>query len=127
MDDPVTVELELPRNLLGALRSSEHELEPELQRLIALGLFREECISSGKAAELLGISKARFIDLLDQHGIAIRSWGVGRSESQSSWISSVSSRSYRFRNSSGRCSQTNILESALLQRCVLWESDLDIA
>jgi len=70
MDDPITVELELPRNLLGALRSSEHELELELQRLIALGLFREECISSGKAAELLGISKARFIDLLDQHGIA---------------------------------------------------------
>ncbi|MEF8939138.1 MAG: UPF0175 family protein, partial [Salinivenus sp.] len=37
---------------------------------IALELFREERISSGKAADLLGISKAEFVDLLDQHGIA---------------------------------------------------------
>lgn len=66
----VTVELELPRDLLGALRVTEHELGPELKRVIALGLFREERISSGKAAELLGLSKAEFIDLLDRHGIA---------------------------------------------------------
>jgi predicted HTH domain antitoxin len=49
---------------------AEHELEPGLKRLIALGLFREERISSGTAAELLGLSKAEFIDLLDRHGVA---------------------------------------------------------
>ena len=70
MDDPITVELELSRDLLGALRIPEHELEPELRRLIALGLFREERLSSGTAAKLLGLSKARFVDLLDRHGIA---------------------------------------------------------
>jgi predicted HTH domain antitoxin len=70
MDDSITVELELPRDLLGALEVTEQELEPELKRLIALGLFREERISSGKAAELLGLSKARFVDLLDRHGVA---------------------------------------------------------
>jgi predicted HTH domain antitoxin len=69
MDDPITVELELPRDLLGALEVPEHELASALKRRIALGLFREERISSGKAAELLGLSKAEFIDLLDRHGI----------------------------------------------------------
>jgi predicted HTH domain antitoxin len=70
MDDSITVELELPRDLLGALEVTEQELEPELKRWIALGLFREERISSGTAAELLGLSKAEFIDLLDRHGVA---------------------------------------------------------
>ena len=70
MDDSLTVELELPRDLLGALEVAEHELGPELKRLIALRLFQEERISLGKAAELLGISKAEFIELLDRHGIA---------------------------------------------------------
>jgi len=70
MDDSLTVELELPRDLLGALEVAEHELGPELKRLIALRLFQEERISSGKAAELLDLSKAEFIDLLDRHGIA---------------------------------------------------------
>jgi len=40
MDDSITVELELPRDLLGALEVTEQELEPELKRLIALGLIR---------------------------------------------------------------------------------------
>lgn len=70
MDDSITVELDLPRDLLRALQVAEHELGPVLKRLIALGLFREERISSGKAAELLDLSKAEFIDLLDRHGVA---------------------------------------------------------
>lgn len=56
--------------MLGTLDVPENELGPHLKKLIALELFREERISSGKAAELLGFSKSEFIDVLDQHGIA---------------------------------------------------------
>ena len=70
MKDTVQVELNVPHDLLSALEVSEDELGPQLKKLIALELFREERISSGKAAEVLGLSKAEFIDLLDQHGIA---------------------------------------------------------
>jgi len=66
----ITVELDLPRDLLGVLRVGEDELGVELKKLIAFELFREKQIPSGKAVELLGISKAEFVDLLDQHGIA---------------------------------------------------------
>ena len=50
--ETVRVELDLPRALLGALDVTESELEPRLRALIALELFREQQISSGKAAEL---------------------------------------------------------------------------
>lgn len=46
-------------------------------RLSALRLFRGKRISSEKAAELLGVSKAEFIDLLGRHGIAYFDAGGG--------------------------------------------------
>ena len=65
----VTVALDLPRDLLGALDVPQAQLEARLRELIALELFREGRISSGKGAELLGISKLEFIYLLAQHRI----------------------------------------------------------
>ena len=65
----LTVALELPRDLLEALDVSQAEIEPRLRQLIALELVREGRISSGKGAELLGISKLAFIQLLAQHQI----------------------------------------------------------
>lgn len=65
----LTIALELPRDLLGALEVSQTDLEGRLRELIALELFREGRISSGKGAELLGVSKLTFVQLLAQHGI----------------------------------------------------------
>lgn len=67
--DLVTVEMHLPRDLLGTLDVPERSLETKLRELIALELFREGLISSGKGAELLGLDKATFIKLLDRHEI----------------------------------------------------------
>ena len=67
--DPLTVQLELPRDLLSALDVAEEELEPRLKMLIAVELFREGRISSGKVAELLGQSKEAFVGLLGRHDI----------------------------------------------------------
>lgn len=65
----VMVALELPRDLLGALEVPQTQMEARLRELIALELFREGRISSGKGAELLGVSKLAFVQLLSQHGI----------------------------------------------------------
>ena len=67
--DTLVVNLTLPRDLLGTLDISETQLPIRLKELIALELFREGRISSGKGAELLGISKWEFIRLLAQHHI----------------------------------------------------------
>jgi predicted HTH domain antitoxin len=66
---PLKVALELPRDLLGALDVPQVEVEARLRELIALELFRERRISSGKGAELLGVSKAEFVQLLARHDI----------------------------------------------------------
>jgi len=66
----LTVALDLPRDLLGALDVPQAGLEVRLRELIALELFREGRISSGKGAELLGISKLEFIHLMAQHGLS---------------------------------------------------------
>lgn len=65
----LTVSLNLPRDLLGALDIPEAQLETRILELVALELFRQERISTGKGAELLGISKWEFIQLLAQHSI----------------------------------------------------------
>jgi len=70
MMNTLTVALDLPRDLLGALDVPQARLEVRLRELIALELFREGRISSGKGAELLGISKLEFIHLLTQHGLS---------------------------------------------------------
>jgi len=65
----LTVSLDLPRDLMGALDVPGAQMEARLRELIALELFREGRISSGKGAELLGVSKLIFIQLLAKHGI----------------------------------------------------------
>jgi predicted HTH domain antitoxin len=65
----MTVPLALPRDLLGAMDISPPHLESRLRELIALELFREGVISTGKASEVLEISKLEFIHLLAQRGI----------------------------------------------------------
>ena len=63
------VQLEFPRELLGVLNVPEPRLVDRLKQLLVLELFREGYISSGKGAELLGMSKAQFIPLLAQQNI----------------------------------------------------------
>ena len=55
--DMLTVEIELPRDLLIALNISVAEVEQKAKEWMALELFREGHISAGKAAEILGLTK----------------------------------------------------------------------
>lgn len=63
------IEIELPRDLLAALNIAETDLGRRAQEWVVLELFQEGEISSGKAAEILGTTKARFLDLLAQRGL----------------------------------------------------------
>jgi predicted HTH domain antitoxin len=65
----LTVSLSLPRDLLSTLDVPETQLSSQILELLALELFRQGRISTGKGAELIGISKADFIHLLDRHQI----------------------------------------------------------
>jgi predicted HTH domain antitoxin len=60
------VEIELPRDLLTALDIPESELSRRTKEWVVLELFQEGEISAGKAGEIIGLSKAGFLDLLDE-------------------------------------------------------------
>jgi predicted HTH domain antitoxin len=60
------VEIELPRDLLTALEIPESELGRRAKEWVVLELFQEGEISAGKASEILGLSKAHFLDLLNE-------------------------------------------------------------
>lgn len=68
-DEKITVNLSLPSDLLGAMNIHQTALPLKIKELMALELFRENVISTGKAAELLNISKMAFIDILKRYHI----------------------------------------------------------
>lgn len=68
MPQTMTLQLEFPTDLAALLgvQSQAAELAKEY---IVLGLYQENRISGGKAAELLGLTRRGFIALLARRGI----------------------------------------------------------
>ena len=64
-----TCSVHVPSNLLN-LGSSQDEIQRRISEWLALSLFSEGKISSGKAGKLLGLSRLEFIKLLRERGIA---------------------------------------------------------
>ena len=69
--ETVDVKLQLPKKLLRAVEVQEGDLQRAVWEKIVLELYREEAISFGKAAELLGISKWELTDLLRQKNVPL--------------------------------------------------------
>ena len=64
-----TLEIQLPAPLLR-LGISREEISQRVTEWLVFSLFVEERISSGKAGQLLGISRIEFLALLRKHSIA---------------------------------------------------------
>lgn len=65
----ITMQLALPRDIVGVLDVPEAWMPQKTLELIALELYRQGRISAGKAAELAGMRKVDFIELLSRMGI----------------------------------------------------------
>ena len=64
-----TLQVQVPSELL-AFGYSQSDVQRRVVEWLALSLFIEGRISSGKAARLLTISRVEFLDLLRRRGIA---------------------------------------------------------
>jgi predicted HTH domain antitoxin len=64
-----TLEIQLPAPLLQ-LGITREDISQRVTEWLVLSLFTEGRISSGKAGQLLGISRIEFLALLRKHGIA---------------------------------------------------------
>ncbi len=66
------IELDLPQDVIFVMKGMEkpEEVKKKLKVALAILLFQEKTISLGKAAELAGMSRVRFIEVLKEHGIS---------------------------------------------------------
>lgn len=65
----VTLEITLPKEILS-FGMDKDDVNREISKWLVFSLFRDDRISSGKAASLLGMTRREFLELLHREGIA---------------------------------------------------------
>ena len=71
----VTVNVQLPAELVSAAKLDQGKVSEEAAKLIALELFREGTVSLGRAAELCASPLAAFMDFAAAHGVPPLNYG----------------------------------------------------
>jgi predicted HTH domain antitoxin len=64
-----TINIDLEEDVVALLRQSNQPVERAARELIVLELYRRGAISSGKAAQLLSMSRLEFIQYASRLGI----------------------------------------------------------
>jgi predicted HTH domain antitoxin len=70
-DNMQTVNVQIPAELISAGGLDAGDLSAETTRLLALGLFREDKVSLGRAAELCEMAVERFMEFAAQHNVPL--------------------------------------------------------
>lgn len=68
--DTMTLEVTMPKDLYVALGFSRDQAARQLTEFSVIGLYQKRRISTGKAAEMLDMSKAEFIRLLARASVS---------------------------------------------------------
>ncbi len=65
------IEIEIPEDIIFVMKGLEkpEEVKKKLKMALAMTLFQEKTISLGKATELAGTSRIKFMEVLKEHGI----------------------------------------------------------
>ena len=66
----VRVTVVVPEGALSALRRSPTEFAEELKRAAVVKWFELGAISQSKGAEILGVSRAEFLDVLSEYRVS---------------------------------------------------------
>ncbi|WP_446400611.1 UPF0175 family protein [Coleofasciculus sp. C1-SOL-03] len=82
-----TISFQVSQDLLAALKVGSLELTNNLRLLAAITYFQEKKLSLGKAAELAGINRLEFMDILAAKGIIIFDYDESAIESEIQGIS----------------------------------------
>ena len=66
-----TITLEVSQDILAALKMGVQDLTLNIRLLAAIAFYQEKKLSLGKAAELAGMNRLAFMDLLSSKGIIL--------------------------------------------------------
>jgi predicted HTH domain antitoxin len=86
-----TVEVKLPEGL-RALGVTDVDVQRQTPTLIVLQKFREGAVSTGKAAELLGISRFEFMDLLGKEQIPLINYSKEELEEEMKLVREIAAK-----------------------------------
>ena len=67
--ETMVLEIAIPKDLFSILGFSRDRAAEAIKEYSVLGLYLEQTISAGKAAELMGVRKREFVRLLARKGI----------------------------------------------------------
>lgn len=74
------VTLTIPTDLPLLFKMSDDDFAREMQLLLAVKLFEMGKLTSGKAAELAGVSRVLFLHLLERYGVAAINFDAAEAE-----------------------------------------------
>ncbi len=89
-----TVSFEVPQDLLASLKVGTAELGRNIRLLAAITYFQDKKLSLGKAAQLAGMNRLAFMDLLAEKGIVIFDYDESMLASELSGIAQLSPGRY---------------------------------
>ena len=72
-----TVSVEFPSDILLALNESENELKQDIKTALAIRLYSLQKLTIGKAAQIAGVSRLEFEELLADFGVPISNLTLG--------------------------------------------------
>ena len=85
-----TVSFEVSQDLLASLKVGTAELGRNIRLLAAITYFQDKKLSLGKAAQLAGMNRLAFMDLLAEKGIVIFDYDESMLASELSGIAQLS-------------------------------------
>jgi predicted HTH domain antitoxin len=65
------IRIECPKDVLGLPGQSQATLEQLAREAMLVRLYGLGQLSSGRAAEILGVSRRAFLDLLSEYGVSV--------------------------------------------------------
>jgi predicted HTH domain antitoxin len=65
------IRFDIPEDILASLKSGIEDLKREIRSIAAITYYREKKLSLGKAAQLAGMNRLDFMDLLAEKRITI--------------------------------------------------------
>lgn len=89
-----TISFEVPQDLLASLKVGTAELGRNIRLLAAITYFQDKKLSLGKAAQLAGMNRLAFMDLLAEKDIVLFDYDESMLASELSGIAQLSPGQY---------------------------------